>query len=135
VGQFLQFGFSNTSSNYVGSGVFYDNVTFTKTATLLGVGPTSGPSIADMRTAAPNPFSSSTRIDYSLATAGSADLSVYDVTGRRVATLVHGEAGAGLHSATWTGRSTDGRTVPAGVYNAVLQTASGRITHRIVFSH
>lgn len=28
VGQILQFGFSNTASNYVGSGVFYDNLSF-----------------------------------------------------------------------------------------------------------
>lgn len=30
VGQILQFGFSNTCSNYVGSGVFYDNLSFYK---------------------------------------------------------------------------------------------------------
>jgi hypothetical protein len=132
VGQFLQFGFNSTASLYVGSGVFYDNITFLKTSA-TAVGP-SAPSIADLRPASPNPFSNSTRIDYSMAQAGSADLTVYDVTGRRVATLFHGEAGAGPHSATWTGLSTDGRTVPAGVYNAVLQTATGRITHRVVFN-
>ncbi len=132
VGQYMQFGFGSTASWYVSSGVFYDNLTFTKTAS-AGVG-ASGPSISDLRPAAPNPFSSSTRLDYSMAKAGSADLTIYDVTGRRVATLFHGEAGAGPHSATWKGLTTDGRTAPAGVYNAVLQTAAGRITHRIVFS-
>jgi hypothetical protein len=131
-GQFLQFGFGSTTSNYVGSGVFYDNITFMKTSS-TGVGVT-GAGISDLRPAAPNPFSSSTRLDYSMARAGSADLTIYDVTGRRVATLFHGEAGAGLHSATWTGRSADGRNAPAGVYNAVLQTEAGRITHRIVYS-
>ncbi len=132
VGQYLQFGFSSTASNYVGSGVFYDNITFTKDVTTGVVA--GGPGIAELRPAAPNPFSSSTRIDYSMARAGSADLTIYDVTGRRVATLFHGEAGAGPHSATWTGRSADGHNAAAGVYNAVLQTASGRMTHRIVFS-
>ena len=131
-GQYLQFGFSSTASHYVGAGVYYDNITFLKTSS-SGVG-ASGPSISDLRPAAPNPFSGSTRLDYSMAKAGSADLTIYDVSGRRVATLFHGEAGAGPHSAAWTGRSADGRTVPAGVYNAVLQTASGRITHRIVFN-
>jgi hypothetical protein len=132
VGQYLQFGFNSTASHYVGSGVFYDNITFLKTST-TAVG-ASAPSISDLRPASPNPFSNSTRLDYSMAKAGNADLTVYDVTGRRVATLVHGAIGAGPHSVTWTGLSTDGRTVPAGVYNAVLQTASGRITHRIVFN-
>jgi hypothetical protein len=132
VGQLLQFGFSNTCTQYAGSGIFYDNITFTKT-TVNGVAP-SGPSVMDLRPASPNPFASSTRIDYSMPQTGAADLTVFDVTGRRIATLFHGEAAPGPHSAVWNGRMSDGRNAPAGVYRAVLQTTAGRITRNIVLS-
>ena len=132
VGQRLQFGFNNTTSYYVGTGVYYDNITFTKTAT-TGVAP-NAPSVADLRPASPNPFAGSTRLDYTLATAGAADLTIYDVAGRHVATLFHGQAGAGLHSANWNGRTSDGHAAPVGVYRAVFQSASGRVTRSIVLS-
>ena len=65
---------------------------------------------------------------------GDADLAVFDVTGRRVATLFHGEAEPGPHSATWDGRSSDGSLAPSGVYRCVLQTAAGRQARSLVLS-
>ncbi len=132
-GQLLQIGFATTASNYLGSGVMYDNVVFSKTNN-VGVDPARA-NVFDLRPASPNPFPGSTRIDFSLPLAGSADLTVYDVTGRRVATLFHGEAAAGPHSATWNGHVADGRPAPAGVYRAVLQTAAGRMTRSLVLAH
>jgi hypothetical protein len=132
-GQLIQFGFGNTATHYVGSGIFYDNITWTKTATADVGGPARAGAF-DLRPASPNPFPGSTRIDYSMAETGSADLTVFDVTGRRVATLFQGVANAGPHSATWDGRSADGRQLPAGVYRAVLRTAAGRMTRSLVLS-
>jgi hypothetical protein len=50
----------------------------------------------------PNPFRVGTRIAYSLPQEGRVDLGVFDVRGRRVATLVTGNRPAGSHEATWT---------------------------------
>ena len=132
-GQLLQIGFASTASHYVGSGVFYDNVVFSKTNN-VGVEPGRA-NVLDLRPATPNPFPGSTRMDFSLAQAGRVDLTVYDVTGRRIATLFQGEAAAGPHSATWNGHVADGRPAPAGVYRAVLQTAAGRMSRNLVLTH
>jgi uncharacterized membrane protein len=80
----------------------------------------------------PNPSSSRTRLDFELPAAASAELAVFDASGRRVATLVDGEQPAGPHSATWDGRSAGGERVAAGLYFARLTTPQGSISRRIV---
>ncbi len=69
----------------------------------------------------PNPFSSSTTIRYSLPSAVSGrltavDLSVYDLAGRLVRTLVDGPQETGFYSVVWDGRDSSGRSVASGVY-------------------
>lgn len=59
----------------------------------------------------PNPFNPSTVIEYDLPYASSVDLSVYDVLGKRVAVLVHGEQSEGKHQAHF---SSEG--LASGVY-------------------
>jgi hypothetical protein len=132
-GQFLQFGFASTTTNYAGSGVFYDNISFTKTAT-SGVDGSARTGVLELRPASPNPFRNSTALGYSLPGQGMADVTIYDVTGRRVATVFRGLADAGPHVATWDGRGSDGQLAPAGIYRAVLQTAAGRQSRSLVLS-
>lgn len=69
----------------------------------------------------PNPFSTSTEIEFMLDSPGRAEVSVYDVGGRRVAKLVDEEYPAGVHVVSWTGRDDDGGRVPSGVYFVRLQ--------------
>ena len=92
------------------------------------------PNALELRAAAPNPFLNSTRIEYSIVQESMADLSVYDITGRRVETLFHGQANPGPHVAIWDGRSNDGRLAPTGIYRYVLQTAAGRMERSVVLS-
>jgi len=66
----------------------------------------------------PNPFNSAAMLAYSLPRAMNVNLSVYDVQGRRVATLVDGLIGAGAHRIAF-----DGRALSTGVYFARLETA------------
>ncbi len=132
VGQLLQIGFANRATNYIASGVIYDNVVFQQHTT--GVGDGIRPMVLDLRPNSPNPFHGATRLDWSLAQSGAADVSVFDVTGRRVATLFHGVADSGPHSVVWDGRTADGRIAPAGVYHGVLQTAAGRVTRSMVLA-
>jgi len=83
----------------------------------------SPPGDVRMRLAAPspNPFNPSTEIRFELAAPGRATLEVFDLTGRRVRTLLRSELPAGPHAATWNGTDDAGRDVPAGVYVARLQ--------------
>jgi hypothetical protein len=69
----------------------------------------------------PNPFESSTEIEFVLGRAGHADVSVYDVSGRRVARLANQAYPAGAQRVTWNGRGDDGGRLPSGVYFVKLQ--------------
>ncbi len=66
---------------------------------------------------APNPFSHITRIDYAVGGNGEqVDISVYDVSGRKLRGLVNGYAAPGRHQVAWDGRTDDGVQVTPGVY-------------------
>jgi predicted outer membrane repeat protein len=62
----------------------------------------------------PNPFNPSTRIAYSLPSASMVDIAVFDVVGRRVATLLAGPRPAGRGVAVWQGRSDNGQLMANG---------------------
>ena len=49
----------------------------------------------------PNPFSSTTQINYSLGNAGHVSLAVYDISGRRIQTLVYEFQASGKHTIDW----------------------------------
>ena len=64
----------------------------------------------------PNPFRQSTTVRFSLAAASPVRLTVHDVQGRLVATLVDGERPAGPHLLRWGGRDRLGQEILPGVY-------------------
>ncbi|MDH3196794.1 MAG: T9SS type A sorting domain-containing protein [Candidatus Krumholzibacteria bacterium] len=64
----------------------------------------------------PNPFNPTTAIRFSLAAPAHVRLAVYDVSGRRVRTLLDAPRGSGPHTAVWDGTNTSGRHVASGVY-------------------
>jgi hypothetical protein len=82
--------------------------------------------------ASPNPFNPSTTIAYRVATAGRVRLSIYDVRGHRLVTLVDETREAGAHHVTWNGRDAHGATVASGAYFATLEAPGATQRHRIV---
>jgi len=82
----------------------------------------------------PNPFNSSTRIAYTLATPSDVQLRVYDLMGWEVATLFEGRQMAGGHQALWDGRNALGAPVSSGVYFVRLETPGGGKVSRVVMS-
>ena len=80
----------------------------------------------------PNPFVERTSIRFSLEAAGHAVLSVFDVRGARVATIVDANLEAGPHTATWDGTLAGGRTAASGVYFYKLQTKHEIRTKRMI---
>ena len=70
----------------------------------------------------PNPFTSSTRIDYTLARSGHATLSIFNVNGELVRTLKNGNQAAGKYSVEWNGLNEAGNQVNSGIYFYRLQT-------------
>ena len=83
--------------------------------------------------ALPNPVRAGTRFRFSLAEAGTVDLAIYDIAGRRVATLLSAarrEAGPG--DVAWDGRDARGAPVPGGVYVARLEAAGTTVRRQLV---
>jgi YD repeat-containing protein len=72
----------------------------------------------------PNPFSRDTTVRFSLLADCTVRLSVYDVTGRKVAILADGRLSAGGHSVVWGGEDQAGRPVAAGIYFCGLTAGS-----------
>jgi hypothetical protein len=81
--------------------------------------------------AAPNPFNPRTSIKFGLARATEIDLSVYDVRGRRVATLATGLWPAGDHAIEWDGRDGAGHAVASGTYICRLEGGTILLSSRV----
>ena len=75
----------------------------------------------------PNPFNSHTRISYSLPMEAQIDLGLYDISGRRVATLYSGVRAAGVWSA-----AIDGSDLSSGVYFLGMSMGEERLLRKVV---
>ncbi len=131
VGQLFQIGFANIASNYEPSAIIYDNVVLREedplpvpdSATIVG---------AALGQNYPNPFNPKTRIDFSLEQPGNVDITIFDMSGRQVANLHHGELAGGDHHVTWNGMTATGSPAPAGQYRYVMKTAAGQVSRSMV---
>ena len=79
-----------------------------------------------LHSAYPNPFASRTTLGFTLPEAQHVRLTVYDVLGRRVATLADGPQAAGYSEVVF-----DAATLPGGVYVYRLETDSVDLTERV----
>lgn len=75
----------------------------------------NSPSTSSLRNY-PNPFNPATTISYQLSVNANVTLSIYNILGQQVRTLVNENQGAGEHSAIWDGRDNSGQLVGSGVY-------------------
>ena len=64
----------------------------------------------------PNPFNSSTNIQFELPAPGHLSLMIFDILGRNVASLADGEFAAGRHIIHWDGTDMGGNPVASGRY-------------------
>lgn len=80
----------------------------------------------------PNPFSSSTRIDYSIARPSAVRIDVYDISGKKVKTMVNETLGSGSYSLFWNGLDDEGDHIPEGVYFYRMVTSDVTVTRRCV---
>jgi len=81
----------------------------------------------------PNPFNPQTLIAFHLPAAAVVELTVHDLAGRRVRTLLDRRSlSAGSHDAVWNGRDEGDRPVPAGAYFYTLKTSSTRATRSMI---
>ncbi|MBD3222543.1 M6 family metalloprotease domain-containing protein, partial [bacterium] len=90
------------------------------------------PAVTRMRNPYPNPFNPGTTLAFDLARTGHVRLQIFDVRGRRVATVHDGELAAGVHEFRWQGRSDAGRRVASGTYLARFEGDGVVQNHRLM---
>ncbi len=80
----------------------------------------------------PNPFNPATTIIFAMPTAGEADVSVYDLRGRRVRRIIHRTEAPGRQEVVWSGRDDGDRALASGVYIVRITAAGERATAKML---
>jgi len=98
----------------------------------MGIQRTVRPGQALHLAVCPNPFNPVSHINFTLPITGYVNLSVYDISGRLVKTLISRETGAGQHAVIWDATDAKGRKVSCGVYVYLLKTQKKTLRYKSV---
>ncbi len=93
--------------------------------TAMALTPAATPDGVLLHAAYPNPANAAFVIPFELHEQGPVDLSLYDLDGQRVATLLSGMRPAGAYAVTWDGTDEIGRLAATGVY--LVRLHAGRV--------
>ncbi len=80
----------------------------------------------------PNPFNPSTTISYSVPNDGFIELSVYNIKGQLVKTLVNEDHSSGSYQAVWNGKDNSNKNVSTGIYFYKLSTNGQTLTKKML---
>lgn len=72
----------------------------------------------------PNPFNPTTAISFEVSETSAIRLSVYDISGKLVTTLMNETRSAGRHEVYWNGQDAQGNSVSSGVYFARIESGT-----------
>lgn len=100
--------------------------------TTVESGPDFVPSDFSLNQNYPNPFNPTTTIEYSLEKTSEIQLSIFNILGQKVRTLVNGKQGSGRHSIQWNGRNDVGTLVSSGVYVYVLRSEDVTFSRKLM---
>jgi hypothetical protein len=80
----------------------------------------------------PNPFNPTTNITFSVPGKVHATLTIYNIEGRLVKTLVNAEFDAGVKTVMWNGTDSRGNPVSSGVYFYRLNAGTNVVTKKMI---
>jgi photosystem II stability/assembly factor-like uncharacterized protein len=80
----------------------------------------------------PNPFNGETRITFTLQKSQPLTLTVYNILGQSIRTLIEGGQPAGKNEVGWDGRDGRGLSVPSGIYFYKLTTREEKQVRKMV---
>ncbi|MFH1844110.1 MAG: S8 family serine peptidase [bacterium] len=80
----------------------------------------------------PNPFNPVTNIQFAVEAAGQVKLDVFDVSGRKVRTLVNTTYSVGDHVVVWDGRDDAGQQMPSGIYCYRYETGNQVMSRKMM---
>lgn len=91
------------------------------------------PAMTEFLPAFPNPFNPSTKIQYVLAEDATVTLSVVDMLGRTIKTIILGaHQSAGSYSIHWNGNDNSGQMAASGRYLLVLNAGNVNKTQKVM---
>ncbi len=90
------------------------------------------PETFDLAQNFPNPFNPATTIPYDVPSDGQVTLSIYNVLGQEVRTLVNGYCAAGRNRVEWDGTDNSGQQVSTGVYLYRLVAGETTLTKKML---
>jgi len=80
----------------------------------------------------PNPFNPSTEISFTMERAGRAIITIYNILGEQVKTLVDGRFSPGIHTVVWDGKDDNGHPLSTGIYLYSMETEEYSKTRKMV---
>jgi hypothetical protein len=80
----------------------------------------------------PNPFNPTTTLRYDLPEDVMVNITIYDMMGRQVKTLINGKQSAGYKSLKWNATNNLGQSVSAGLYLYMIQAGDFRQIRKMV---
>jgi len=124
--------FYRVSANVNGLWTDYSNVVSVTLEYVNIAGANDIPTVYKVHQNHPNPFNPVTTLRYDLPEDGLVNITVYDVMGRVVRTLVNMEQNAGFKSIQWNATNNEGQPVSAGLYLYTIQAGGFRQTKKMV---
>ena len=116
---------NNCTSCHVNGGTYSGGLDLSSYAETL-------PNIYSLLQNHPNPFNPITSLRYDLPSDGLVNITIYDMMGRIVKTLVNGSQTAGFKSVQWNATNDRNEPVSAGLYLYTIQAGEFRQTKKMI---
>ncbi len=114
--------------DWTGSELWFDEIRIVDQVTASTKADWATPEAFTLEPNFPNPFNPSTTIRFALSEAAQISLTVFDVQGREIVTLMDGQVGQGLHETTWVADEMD-----SGLYFATLKSLNHSSTQKMLY--
>jgi zinc metalloprotease ZmpB len=101
---------------------------------LVGVDATGASLALALHSASPSPFNERTSIRFDLPSTSSARITIHDLTGRTVRTLVNGTLIAGTHAYSWDGNDDAGHAMASGLYFVRLNADGRELSRKVLLT-
>ncbi|HRY83926.1 MAG TPA: M6 family metalloprotease domain-containing protein, partial [Candidatus Cloacimonadota bacterium] len=101
-------------------------------APVTGVSDPLAPALVQNLNSSPNPFTDQASISFSLRQKAAVRLSIYNLRGQKVKTLLRDELPSGTHEMKWNGIDDRGLPVSAGVYLYQLESKGQALTRKLL---
>ncbi len=80
----------------------------------------------------PNPFNPTTTISFSLPYDSQVVLSIYNIKGQKIKTIMKNCLKSGQHNIVWDGQDESGKHISSGIYFGLLETPDFKTTKKMI---